>query len=99
VDTAATHESFAALVCPRHDFPNRFIGFGQTVQESNKFDFQQLDEFLVTAIANQSGLIADRLKINLFPGSSHIGKLLGIGEDGIQGLGYLVYIKETHFGK
>jgi hypothetical protein len=53
----------------------------------------------VTAIADECRLVSNGLEVNLLPRSTHLCKLLLIGEDSIQGLGDLVDVKETHWYK
>lgn len=51
----------------------------------------------MATVADKCRLVSNRLEIDLFPRTTHFCKLLLICEDGIQCLGDLVDIEESHF--
>jgi len=53
----------------------------------------------VPAVADECRLVPNGLEVDLFPRTAHLGKLLLIGEDCIQGLGNLVDVEESHWHK
>lgn len=50
----------------------------------------------MTAVADQSRLVPDRLEIDIAPRAPHIGQLLGIGEDRGEGLCDLENVQKAH---
>jgi hypothetical protein len=53
----------------------------------------------VTAVADECRLVSNGLEVDLFPRSTHLCKLLLIGEDSIQRLSDLVDVEESHWYK
>ncbi len=51
----------------------------------------------MATIADKCRLVSNGLEIDLFPRTTHFCKLLLISKDGIQGLGDLIDIEESHF--
>jgi hypothetical protein len=49
------------------------------------------------AVADECRLISNGLKIDLFPGTTHLSELLLICEDTIQSLSDLVNVEESHW--
>lgn len=61
------HQPLTTLVSPAHHISHRFRALSKSFEDSEKFDFEKLDEIFMAAIANQGGLVPDRLEVNLGP--------------------------------
>jgi len=51
----------------------------------------------MAAVADERGLIPDRLEINFLPGSAHLSQLLLIRENGVERLRNLIDVQEAHY--
>jgi hypothetical protein len=96
---ARTHEPLTALVRPRHYISHGLCALSKTIHQAPEFDLQQLNEIFVPAVADECRLVPNGLEVDPFPRTAHLGKLLLIGEDCIQGLGNLVDVEESHWHK
>lgn len=72
VCAATSHQSLTAFIRPCHDLTDRLGALGQTIHYSNELDLEQLHQVLVTTIANQSTLVANRFKIYFLPRPAHL---------------------------